>query len=388
MINRKGIALAAMLLTIVVYSPLMAQRPSGNPRNADARGGQRGAGPAPVDYRPKAQSPEEFQAFQAINTEASPANKVTLADTFLTTYPNSNLSGYVQRFRMEAFTRLGKYKEAVVAGEAGLNLEMKYLESLIAKADAEAAAAKNAPKDNKKPDKNAPPPPAPIDKNSDAFKQLVDETNKAMLYYYQNLMSNYQSLNDAQKTIEWAQKALNEQPEDLLTLLTLSSVMAARPSTDPKELDKQMKEAEEHGKKALTQVNALLASPMAAQMRPEDKAGLTATVHQTLGRIYYNTKKYPESQREYGAAIVAKKDDGDSYFYLGLALAQDKPPKVDDAMESLAKAVFLGGATKSQADDVLKQLYQNARKAKGVATDKLLEGYDQFIKDAGAKIGK
>src|SRR4051812_8835156 len=197
MTNRKGIALAAVLLTFVVYSPLMAQNRGGNPRNGDAgRGGQRG-GPAPVDYRPKASSPEEFTAFQAINAEPSPANKVTLADQFLTTYPTSNLAGYVQRFRMDAFTRLGKYKEAVVAGEAGLNIEMKYLENMIAKADAEAAAAKNAPKDNKKVDKNAPPPPAPIDKNSDAFKVLVEETNKAMLYYYQNLMSSYQSLNDA-----------------------------------------------------------------------------------------------------------------------------------------------------------------------------------------------
>jgi len=384
MINRKGIALAAVILTFVVYSPLMAQRP----RNGDAKGGAAQAPAPPVDYRPKAASPAEFQAFQAINAEPNPANKVTLADQFLTTYPTSALAGYVQRFRMEAFTRLGKYKEAAVAGEAGLNLEMKYLEDMMAKADAEAAAAKTAPKDNKKADKNAPPMPPPIDKNSDAFKALVADTNKAMLFYYQNLMSDYQSLNDAVKTMEWAKKALNEQPDDLLTLITLSSVMAARPSTDPKELDSEMKEAEGYSKKALTQVNALLNSPMAAQMKPEDKAGLTATVHQTLGRIYYNSKKFPESQREYGAAIVAKKDDGDSYFYLGLALAQDKPPKVDDAMDSLAKSVFLGGATKAQADDVLKQLYQNMRKAKNVPADKLMEGYDQFIKDAGAKIGK
>src|SRR6185436_10607722 len=75
----KGFALAALLLTTVLYSPLLAQRPTGNPRNADAgKGGQRGAAPAaPVDYRPKAQSAEEFQAFQAINTEPNPANKVT-----------------------------------------------------------------------------------------------------------------------------------------------------------------------------------------------------------------------------------------------------------------------------------------------------------------------
>ncbi len=131
---------------------------------------------------------------------------------------------------METFTRLGKFKEAAAAGEQGLALETKYLENMLAKADAEAAAAKNAPKDDKKKaDKNAPPQPPPIDKNSPAFKKLIDDTEKAMMYYYQNLMSNYQQLNDAQKTIEWAQKALGQDPEDLLTLLTLSSVYGFSP---------------------------------------------------------------------------------------------------------------------------------------------------------------
>jgi tetratricopeptide (TPR) repeat protein len=372
MITRKGVAVSAMLLTLTLSGPLMAQRP---PRNANA--GQQAA--PPVDYSPRPQSQEEFMAFDAMNKEPNPANKITLADQFLTTYPNSNLAGFVQRFRMDAFTRMGKYKEAIAAGEQGLALETKYLENLIAKADAEAAAAKNAPKDDKKKDnKNAPPAPPPIDKESPAFKQLTDNTEKAMMYYYQNLMSNYQQINDAAKTIEWAQKALGQDPEDLLTLLTLSSVMAARPSQDAKEMEKQMKEAEEHGKKALAKINALLASPMAAQMRPEDKASLGSTAHQTLGRVYYNLKKYPESQREFGAAIVAKKDDPETYFYMGLALAQDKPPKVDAAMESLGKSVFLKGATEAQATEILKQMYQNVKKT--------MDGYDEFVKAAGAKI--
>jgi tetratricopeptide (TPR) repeat protein len=371
MINKKGIALAAMLLTLTISGPLMAQRRNGN----DAQQGQRGNGPDV--YAPKPATPEEQKAFAALQAEQSPTNKVALADTFLTTYPNSQLNGYVQRFRMESFGKLGKYKEAAAAGEAGLALEVKYFEGLNAKADEQ----KNAPKDKKskndKNDKNAEPV---IDKNSDAFKAFADNTEKAMMYYYQNLMSDYQALNDAPKTIEWAKKALGEQPDDLLTLLTLSSVMAARPSTDPKELDSEMKEAEQHAKKALTMVNGLVNGPAGAQMKPEDKAGLVSNAHQTLGRVYFNTKKYPEAQREYGAAIVAKKDDGDSYFYMGLSFAQDKPPKVDDAMESLAKSVFLKGPSAPQANDVLKQLYQNMKKP--------MDQYDQFIKDAGAKIGK
>jgi len=365
MITKKGLALGAILLTLAVGGRLMAQR-----RNADVAG-QRGNAP---DYSPKAASQEEFVAFQAIQSEANPSNKITLADQFLTKYPTSQLAGYVQRFRMESFSKTGKFKEAAAAGEAGLALEKKYFEDLIAKADEQAAAAKNS---KQKPDKNAPPP---INKNSDAFKTLADATEKSMMYYYQNLMSDYQALNDAPKTIEWAEKALGEQPDDLLTLLTLSSVMAARPSSDPKELATQMKEAEEHAKRAISLVNNLVNGPAAAQMKPEDKAGLLSSSHQTLGRIYFNTKKYSEAQREFGAAIVAKKDEGDTYFYLGLALAQDKPPKLDDAMESLAKAVYLKGVSQAQANDVLKQLYQNVKKS--------MDGYDEFIKAAGAKIGK
>src|SRR5262249_20548200 len=150
----------------------------------------------PDMYAPKAANQDEFKAFAAIQNEQNPANKVTLADTFLTTYPNSQLSGFVERFRMESFSKLGKFKEAAAAGEAGLALETKYLEGLLAKADEQAKASKD--KKSKDKDKNE----LVIDKNSDAFKQYVDNTEKAMMYYYQNLMSDYQALNDAPKTIE------------------------------------------------------------------------------------------------------------------------------------------------------------------------------------------
>src|ERR1041385_4040581 len=120
MITGKGIACAAMFLALTVTSPLMAQRP----RNADAaKAGQQ------VDYRPKAAKPEEFAAFQALNAETNPTNKIALADKFLTDYPDSQLARFVQRFRMQAFTAQGKYKEAIAAGEAGLALETKYLEN-------------------------------------------------------------------------------------------------------------------------------------------------------------------------------------------------------------------------------------------------------------------
>jgi tetratricopeptide (TPR) repeat protein len=275
---------------------------------------------------------------------------------------------------MEAFTRLGKHKEAVTAGQTALDFEIKFTEELLAKADAEQAAAKDS---KNKRDKNAPPP---LDKNSPDFKTYLDETQKAMLYYYQNLMNSYQQLNDAPKTIEFAEKALDQDPENLLTLLTLSSVLAERPPAEEKAKEEAMKRAEETGKKALTKVVQLIQSPMAAQMPADQKASLESTAHQTLGLVYINQKKFGDAQKEYTAAVTAKKDDPVSYFRLGLAYAQDKPPKVDEALEALAKAAYLKGVTEAQALDVLKQLYQAKKKS--------LDGLDQFIKDAGQKISQ
>ncbi len=171
-----------------------------------------------------------------------------------------------------------------------------------------------------------------------------------------------------------------QKPDDLLTLVTLSSVMAARPPADPKALDEQMKQAEEYGKQALVQANAFLAGPMGSQISAAQKADLLSGAHETLGRVYYNTKKYGDSEKEYSAAIAAKKDDGEAYYFLGLAQAQQKPPKVEEAMDSFAKSAFLKGPSATGATDVLKQMYQNLHHN--------LDGLDDYIKAAEAKIGK
>src|SRR5579884_552823 len=192
-----------------------------------------------------------------------------------------------------------------------------------------------------------------------------------MMYYYQNLMTAYQNLNDAEKTVEWGRKALSEDPEDVTALLTVSSVMAARPKDDKNPNGFDQKEAEDLGKKGLNRLNAVFSGPMGAQLRPEDKAEMLASAHETIGRIYLNNKKYPEAQREFGQAIVSKKDDSQAYFFMGMAMAQDKG-KVEDAMENFAKAVYLKGPISTQADSVLKDLFKQTKKP--------LEGYDDFVK--------
>ena len=372
---RKGAAFLALFALILCASVIEA----GQRRNQQQQQQQQQAPPPPPPVGPKAKSQEEATAFDAVRVDRNPNTRVTLADNFLTTYPASELTGYIQRFRMEALKAVNKHKEAIAAGEAALAFEIKFMEDLIKRADQEQAAAKAAAEANRNTrnrDRNAPPPPAPLDKNSPEFQQFAQETERALMYYYQNLMDSYQQLNDALKTMEYAEKALGQDPEDLLTLLTLSSVMAERPPATGAE--QHNKRAEELGKMALQKVNAFLSSPAAANVPQEAKDGLSSQANSTMGLVYLNMKKWGDSQKAYIAAINAKKDDPVSYFRLGLSYAQDN--KIDLGMEALAKSVFLKGITEQQARDVLQQLYENKNKS--------LEGLDKFIADAGAKIGQ
>jgi tetratricopeptide (TPR) repeat protein len=268
---------------------------------------------------------------------------------------------------MESFARLNRPRDAAAAGEAALALETKYLADMNARADAD-AAQRNRPRD-------APPP---VDRNSAAFKTLVTEFDKGKLYYYQNLMNFYQQLNDSTKTIEWGDKALSVDPQNLAALLTVSNTMAERPPADELSREAHFKRAEELAKKGESGVNNLI-NGAGAQMAATQKAGLQAGVHQTLGAIYLAQKKYSDAQKSLLTALTFEKDPV-TYLRLGLAYAQATPERVDEAMDAMAKSVYLKGVTEAQARDLLQKLYQAKKRS--------LDGIEDFIQAAGQKINQ
>jgi tetratricopeptide (TPR) repeat protein len=345
--GKRFVFVASLVLALAV--PTLAQRRNNQQEEAPAAGNAGQIGPM-------AQSKPELDAFVALQNEQNPANAVGLGDKFLATYPNSQLNGYVQRFRMVGLMRTGKCQDAITAGEAGLGLETAYLEQL----------------------QNADPKVNKIDKNSPEFKNFVTQTDGAKLQYYQTIMSCYQQLNNAEKTIEYGEKALKQKPDDLVSMLTVSTVLSEKAPEGEKEKEEQMKRALELGKKASDMVTALVNGPAGAQMREEQKAGLLSQSHQTLGLANLHLKKFGDSQKEYLLAIAAKKDDPIAYYRLGLAYAQDR--KNDLAMEALAKSVFLKGVSEPEARKTLELLYEAKNKSK--------QGIDEYIASAGQKIGQ
>jgi tetratricopeptide (TPR) repeat protein len=345
--GKRFVFVASLALALSV--PTLAQRRNGQQQEEPATANSPQIGPM-------AQSKPELDAFVALQNEQNPANAVTLGDKFLATYPNSQLNGYVQRFRMVALMRTGKCQDAITAGETGLGLETTYLEQL----------------------QNADPKVNKIDKNSAEFKNFITQTDGAKLQYYQTIMSCYQQLNNADKTVEYGDKALKQKPDDLVSLLTVSSVLAEKAPEGDKEKEDQMKRALELGKKASDMVTALVSGPAGAQMREEQKSGLVSQAHQTLGLANLHLKKLGDSEKEYLLAIAAKKDDPISYYRLGLAYAQDR--KNDQAMEALAKSVFLKGVSEPEARKTLQLLYE--------AKNKSTQGMEEYIASSGQKIGQ
>ena len=206
----------------------------------------------------------------------------------------------------------------------------------------------------------------------------MSQSEQRILAFYQSIVASYQQLNDAAKMMEWGEKALGFKPDDINTLAMLSNVMAERPPTNEEEKAKQMKRAEELANDALAALPKFLASPEAASLTAPAKAELSAQMHYTLGLVYLHQKKLGPSQQEFLTAVQSKPNDPVVYYRLGIAYVQDM--KNDQAMEVLAKSVFLKGVSEAGARDILKQLYVNKNKSE--------QGLEDYIKTAGAKIGQ
>ncbi|PYS27052.1 MAG: hypothetical protein DMG11_17700 [Acidobacteria bacterium] len=247
-------------------------------------------------------------------------------------------------------------------------------EKMIAKADADSKLTDKDKDNARKKDKNV----VFLDKNSPQFQQFMSQMDQRIMAFYQSMIQSYQQVNDAAKMMEVADKALAYKPDDLNTLVMLSNVMAERPPTNEDQKKTHLARAEELAKQGITQLPVFISGPEGAQLSNEQKADLASNLHYTLGLIYLHQKKFSDSEKEFGVALQAKANDPITYYRLGLAYAQDL--KNDQAMDALAKSVFLKGVSEANARDILKQLYVQKNKSE--------QGLEDYIKNAGQKIGQ
>jgi hypothetical protein len=377
MIIKKGLAIAPIVVALILSMSAWAAGRQQPRRNQNQNQNQRGNQPeaqAPQGVGPSAQTKEELDAFVALQNEQNPANKVTMSDSFISKFPDSEFLAYVYTFRVGANSQLNKPKEAIVAADQAVDATIKLGEKLLARADADAKLTDRDKENVRKKDKNA----VFLDKNSPEFLAFMAQSEARILALYQSVIQLAQQMNDAAKMMEYGEKALGFKPDDLNTLMMLSNVMAERPPANEAEKTKHMARAEALAKLAMTELPKFTSSPEAARLTAEQKSELTAQMHYTLGLIYLHQKKYGPSQAEFLTSIKNNAKDPIAYYRLGIAYVQDT--KTDQAMEALAKSAFLKGVSEAGARDILKQLYVQKNKSE--------TGLEDYIKAAGAKIGQ
>lgn len=359
---------------------------------------------------PVAASQAEFNAMDALELEQNPITQLTSAAAFLETYPESEFTHLVHRVRIQAYDALGNFDSAIAAAEAALASETAFVESRRAavaeRGDAEAPDLEldfansrtfyyRALMDahNQRGDSDDVIRYATLglesnaeaeerlrgttDDGADDFDATIENHRAIELYLTQTIMVAYQNLNDAEQTIVYAERALELNPDDLATLLTLSSVMAERPPEEGDARERHLERAEEHAENAIEMLERFLDGPAGAGMDAGQADALRSSVHSTLGLIYLHQEEFGDAQDEYETALDAVPADPIAYFRLGFAYAQDD--EADDAMEALARSVSLGGVTASEARGLLERIYE--------AENGSLDGLDAFIEEEGGRIG-
>jgi tetratricopeptide (TPR) repeat protein len=242
---------------------------------------------------------------------------------------------------------------------------------------------------------------------------------------YDRAMTAAQMSGNFQKVIEYGDKLLAVDASNLNAQLTLSSLIPEQlPQAEPAKAA-ALNKAMDLGRKAHDQVDAMFkgAKPegFTDAQWAEQKTLLLAQVHATLGAIHLMKGEYNESVTLYEEAVGLTPKDGLSQFRLGLGysgqasastkraldaveaenaarrrrasqieiedlaavtqgIQEDAAQKRDKAIDSLAKAVAIGGNVAQPARAELERLYK-------IKNNDSLTGLDALISAKKSELG-
>jgi len=153
------------------------------------------------------------------------------------------------------------------------------------------------------------------------MEQLSPETtpaNKGPIYA--RGMDAALKTNNAAQTIAFGDKVLAIAPDDLNTLITLSSTIPVAMPQDKAAIDK----AEGYATRAIAVLGKMDAKSLGLSEADwaKQKVAIEGTLHNTLGSIYFNKGDYDKAVEELQNATKINAKDGASWYLLGLAFNQ------------------------------------------------------------------
>ena len=234
-----------------------------------------------------AESAQEFDAINALEAEESAINRLTLSDAFLTEYPESQMKQQALIVRLQTYVGLENNQAIVTTGEAYIEAENAFYEAKLAEIGEDDTSEvdgftifqlnhmanltygyqslMNASRALNRVEESARYGDLAFDTAEEAwsinsqihedgsteYQELDQRRRQAQLFFLQTVMSVYQDANDAERTVEYAERALGIDPQSLPTLITISSVLSERPPEDESQHEAHFESAEEYAEQAL-----------------------------------------------------------------------------------------------------------------------------------------
>ena len=325
--------------------------------------------------QPQAKTKAEYDAYLAFYNEQNPQKKAELGEKFLADNKDSEFVPQAYQMLVGAYARAQNWAKVVEA--------------------ADRAAA------------------------------LPKAENKLKAFAYENAMVASQQANNFEKIVEYGDKLLGLDPNNLNAMITLSSMLPERLPADPAGKKAALDKAGALATKAMTGVQQFFGQAKPANVTDaqwnQEKANLEGQLHATFGLIALNNLDYTKAISEYENSLKVTPKDGLAHFRLGLAfqylaadaskalveaidaenkakvakaeqslldelvakrqaMEEDARQKRDKAIDELATAVAIGGVAGQPAREQLEKLYK-------VKNNDSLEGLDQLIAQKKGQLG-
>lgn len=184
--------------------------------------------------------------------------------------------------------------------------------------------------------------PAAMEKSADDFAAKFPDSELRVLLY-RAAMHAYQSVNNAEKMSDMAEKVLKIDPDDPEALIGTAEVIAERTRDTDLDKDQRLAEATKDAQHALQTIDTDVAIPAATPQERIDayKGFLRSSAYAVLGTIAFNDKNYPEAETQFRKSIDAFPAQPDPVVVLRLAIALDNQGRYPDALKEANRAVEL-----------------------------------------------
>ena len=186
----------------------------------------------------------------------------------------------------------------------------------------------------------AKPDPASMEQAANAFAQQFPNSElKGPMY--QNVMLAYQNANNSDKTLEMGRKVLSIDPDNVVALVTVASVLANRTRESDLDKEERLAEAKKDANQAIQVVNGPEGLPVGI---PADKAEaykntILSMAYGALGQSEFVSNNYPAAEvaLRKSTSFTGIQPDPISWFQLTLTL--DREGKYADALQAANKCI-------------------------------------------------